>query len=170
MGTRKKQLETDADGHVEVGPPTEVYGRRKKRVKGIIRKENSVRKGVEETNRMNSCHVGFDEDLKNNAGEHGYKEGGESGEDRFINFNDNPLKRKSHFVASNVHKEIIMDEKKRISTKKYDVFLSIRSEDTRLNIMSHLYKALNEEKVKTFMLEKGDEISPALIEAIEDSH
>ncbi|RDX91655.1 TMV resistance protein N, partial [Mucuna pruriens] len=66
-----------------------------------------------------------------------------------------------------------MDEKQRISNKKYDVFLSFQGEDTRLNIMSHLYKALKEEKVKTFMddqIEKGDEISPALIEAIEDSH
>ncbi|RDY13182.1 TMV resistance protein N, partial [Mucuna pruriens] len=66
-----------------------------------------------------------------------------------------------------------MDEQQRIRTNKYDVFLSFRGEDTRLNIVSHLYKALNEEKVKTFMddqLEKGDEISPALIKAIEDSH
>ncbi|RDX77756.1 hypothetical protein CR513_42071, partial [Mucuna pruriens] len=79
-GRGKKQHETDADGHVEVGPPTKVYGRRKKRVKGIIRKENSVRKGVEGTNRMNSCHVGFDEDLKNNAGNMNIRRVGNQGE------------------------------------------------------------------------------------------
>ncbi|KAL2341466.1 hypothetical protein Fmac_009406 [Flemingia macrophylla] len=60
-----------------------------------------------------------------------------------------------------------------VSSKKYDVFLSFRGEDTRLNFTSHLYKALNEKKIKTFMddqLKKGDKISPALIQAIEDSH
>ncbi|KAL5077372.1 hypothetical protein RYX36_016356 [Vicia faba] len=60
------------------------------------------------------------------------------------------------------------------SLKKYDVFLSFRGEDTRKNIISHLYDALSREKVETFIdnneLKKGDEISPTLIKAIEDSH
>ncbi|CAJ2640046.1 unnamed protein product [Trifolium pratense] len=61
-----------------------------------------------------------------------------------------------------------------VSSKKYDVFLSFRGEDTRRNFTSHLYDALSRKKVATFIdnneLEKGDEISPALIKAIEESH
>ncbi|KAK7401099.1 hypothetical protein VNO78_12413 [Psophocarpus tetragonolobus] len=60
-----------------------------------------------------------------------------------------------------------------VSPKKYDVFLSYRGEDTRMNFTSHLYEALKQNKVETYIdyrLEKGDEISPALIKAIEDSH
>ncbi|XP_039687160.1 disease resistance protein RPV1 isoform X2 [Medicago truncatula] len=58
--------------------------------------------------------------------------------------------------------------------KKYDVFLSFRGDDTRRNFTSHLYDTLSRKKVETFIdnneLEKGDEISPALIKAIEESH
>ncbi|KAG4906706.1 hypothetical protein JHK86_055190 [Glycine max] len=60
-----------------------------------------------------------------------------------------------------------------VSSKKYDVFLSFRGEDTRMNFTSHLHEALKQKKVETYIdyqLEKGDEISPALIKAIEDSH
>ncbi|XP_058788001.1 TMV resistance protein N-like [Vicia villosa] len=60
------------------------------------------------------------------------------------------------------------------SLKKYDVFLSFRGEDTRRNITTHLYDALSRKKVETFIdnneLKKGDEISPTLIKAIEESH
>nr|KYP59345.1 TMV resistance protein N [Cajanus cajan] len=74
-----------------------------------------------------------------------------------------------------------MDEQQRINvvgsssnscSKSHDVFLSFHGEDTRWNFTSHLYEALNKEKVKTYIddqLKKGDEISPALIKAIEDS-
>ena len=58
--------------------------------------------------------------------------------------------------------------------KNYDVFLSFRGEDTRRNFTSHLYDALSRKKIKTFIdnneLQKGDEISPALIKAIKESH
>ena len=58
--------------------------------------------------------------------------------------------------------------------KKYDVFLSFRGEDTRRNFTSHLYDALSRKNVEIFIdnneLQKGDEISPALIKAIEESH
>ncbi|CAK8566892.1 unnamed protein product [Lathyrus sativus] len=57
------------------------------------------------------------------------------------------------------------------SLKKFDVFISFRGEDTRKTFTSHLYEALRK-KVQTFIdieLEKGDEISPALNEAIEGS-
>ncbi|KAK7401098.1 hypothetical protein VNO78_12412 [Psophocarpus tetragonolobus] len=60
-----------------------------------------------------------------------------------------------------------------VSSKKYDVFLSFQGEDTRMNFTSHLHEALKQKKVETYIdywLEKGDEISPALIKAIEDSH
>ena len=55
---------------------------------------------------------------------------------------------------------------------KYDVFLSFRGEDTRDGLTSHLNKGLVQKKIRTFMdeeLEKGDEISPNLLEAIEES-
>lgn len=56
---------------------------------------------------------------------------------------------------------------------KYDVFLSFRGEDTRNNFVSHLHKALCKLKIETFIdyeLKRGDEISPSLIKAIEESH
>jgi hypothetical protein len=61
-----------------------------------------------------------------------------------------------------------------VSSKKYDVFLSFRGEDTRRNFTCHLYEALSQKKVETFIdnneLKKGDKISPALNKAIEESH
>ena len=59
-----------------------------------------------------------------------------------------------------------------ISNQKYDVFLSFRGEDTRDNFVSHLYSALCRKKIETYIdnrLERGDEISPALLKAIEES-
>nr|KYP45814.1 TMV resistance protein N [Cajanus cajan] len=59
-----------------------------------------------------------------------------------------------------------------VSSKKYEVFLSFRGEDTRMNFTSHLHEALKKKEVETFIdyeLRKGDEISPALIQAIENS-
>ncbi|KAG5001858.1 hypothetical protein AAZX31_08G293300 [Glycine max] len=58
------------------------------------------------------------------------------------------------------------------SSKQYDVFLSFRGEDTRRSFTSHLYESLNEVKVQTYIddrLEKGEEISPTLTKAIENS-
>ncbi|KAL6226824.1 hypothetical protein ACLB2K_000784 [Fragaria x ananassa] len=55
---------------------------------------------------------------------------------------------------------------------KYHVFLSFRGEDTRNNFTGHLYSALREKGIFTFMddqLIRGEEISPALIQAIEQS-
>ncbi|XP_050365005.1 disease resistance protein RPV1-like [Argentina anserina] len=57
--------------------------------------------------------------------------------------------------------------------QKYDVFLSFRGEDTRLKFVSHLYAALERKKIYTYMddksLERGDELGPALLTAIEQS-
>ncbi|KAL7261341.1 hypothetical protein ACSBR1_006899 [Camellia fascicularis] len=56
---------------------------------------------------------------------------------------------------------------------RYDVFLSFRGIDTRHNFISHLYKELIREGIETFKddseLERGKEISPDLLEAIEES-
>ncbi|XP_068324312.1 disease resistance protein RPV1-like isoform X1 [Pyrus communis] len=55
---------------------------------------------------------------------------------------------------------------------KYDVFLSFRGEDTRNSFTSHLYAALCGKKIKTYIddtLERGDQIAPALLKAIEKS-
>ncbi|CAN6544922.1 unnamed protein product [Malus baccata var. baccata] len=55
---------------------------------------------------------------------------------------------------------------------KYDVFLSFRGEDTRLGITSHLHAALIQKKIETYIdnrLQRGEEIGPALLEAIEKS-
>ncbi|KAL5843195.1 hypothetical protein ACOSQ4_009153 [Xanthoceras sorbifolium] len=55
---------------------------------------------------------------------------------------------------------------------KYGVFLSFRGEDTRYNFISHLHKALCDKQLEIFIdykLHRGDEISPSLLEAIEES-
>ncbi|XP_031257670.1 disease resistance protein RPP2B-like isoform X2 [Pistacia vera] len=57
--------------------------------------------------------------------------------------------------------------------QKFHVFLSFRGEDTRENFTSHLYTALCKKKINTFIdshdLQRGDEISQALLNAIEES-
>ncbi|XP_050142443.1 disease resistance protein RPV1-like isoform X2 [Malus sylvestris] len=56
--------------------------------------------------------------------------------------------------------------------EKYDVFISFRGEDTRDGITSHLHAALLQKKIETYIdyrLQKGEEIGPALLEAIEKS-
>ncbi|CAI9768036.1 unnamed protein product [Fraxinus pennsylvanica] len=56
---------------------------------------------------------------------------------------------------------------------KWDVFLSFRGEDTRNNFTDHLYDALFSNEIRVFRdndgMDRGDEIGPSLIEAIEDS-
>jgi deoxyribodipyrimidine photolyase len=59
-----------------------------------------------------------------------------------------------------------------ISQWTYDVFLSFRGEDTRKTFTAHLYTALRRNGINTFMddkLRSGEEISPALLEAIQES-
>ncbi|KAM5563403.1 TMV resistance protein N [Rosa sericea] len=56
--------------------------------------------------------------------------------------------------------------------EKQDVFLSFRGEDTRDGFTSHLHAALRRSKIETYIdnrLERGDEIGPALLKAIEES-
>ena len=55
---------------------------------------------------------------------------------------------------------------------KYEVFLSFRGEDTRKSFTDHLHQALCRKGIKTFIddqLRRGEQISPALLRAIEDS-
>ncbi|XP_042966079.1 disease resistance protein RPV1-like isoform X2 [Carya illinoinensis] len=56
---------------------------------------------------------------------------------------------------------------------KYDVFLSFRGEDTRNNFTAHLYAALVQRGINTYRdddkLQRGEEISQALSDAIESS-
>lgn len=59
------------------------------------------------------------------------------------------------------------------SPKKYDVFISFRGEDTRETFTSHLHYAFCKESIAAYIddyLIKGDEIGPALAQAIQDSH
>ena len=57
--------------------------------------------------------------------------------------------------------------------EKYDVFISFRGEDTRDGFTSFLYEALRNKAIQAYMdnhqLERGDEISPTLMKAIEES-
>ncbi|XP_062076356.1 TMV resistance protein N-like [Humulus lupulus] len=59
------------------------------------------------------------------------------------------------------------------SRKKYDVFISFRGEDTRNGFTSHLSAALKNAGIDYFIdddkLERGHEISQALLDAIDDS-
>ncbi|XP_030950971.1 disease resistance-like protein DSC1 isoform X2 [Quercus lobata] len=56
--------------------------------------------------------------------------------------------------------------------KKFDVFLSFRGEDTRLGFIGHLYNALCQRGINTFIddnLQRGEEISVGLLKVIESS-
>lgn len=56
---------------------------------------------------------------------------------------------------------------------KYDVFLNFRGEDTRKIFVGHLYKALDQKAISTFIdaeeLRKGDDISEELSMSIQQS-
>ena len=56
--------------------------------------------------------------------------------------------------------------------KKFDVFLSFRGEDTRLGFVGHLYNALCQRGINTFIdnnLQRGEEISVGLFKVIGSS-
>ncbi|KAG7945136.1 hypothetical protein I3843_15G137600 [Carya illinoinensis] len=59
------------------------------------------------------------------------------------------------------------------SQRNYDVFLSVRGEDTRNGFTGHLYHALDQKGINTYKddveLRRGEKISPALLKAIEES-
>jgi len=55
----------------------------------------------------------------------------------------------------------------------YDVFLSFRGIDTRNNFTGNLYNSLNQRGIQTFFddqeIQKGEEITPTLLQAIKES-
>lgn len=55
----------------------------------------------------------------------------------------------------------------------YDVFLSFKGTDTRFGFSGNLHKALSDKGINTFIddkeLQSGDEITPSIVKAIEDS-
>ena len=56
--------------------------------------------------------------------------------------------------------------------KNFDVFLIFRGEDTHLGFIGHLYNALSQQGINTFIedkLQRGEEISAGLIKIIESS-
>ena len=56
--------------------------------------------------------------------------------------------------------------------KNFDVFLSFRGEDTRRGFVSHLYKALTQQGIQTFIddnLHRRENISEELLKTIENS-
>lgn len=57
--------------------------------------------------------------------------------------------------------------------RNYDVFLNFRVKDIRNNFVGHLWKALDQAGVRTFMdrkeLRKGEGISPSIMRAIKES-
>ncbi|KAJ8900503.1 hypothetical protein K2173_025280 [Erythroxylum novogranatense] len=57
---------------------------------------------------------------------------------------------------------------------RYDVFISFRGEDTRRSFTSHLYDALCRKALLTFIdndeLQRGEEIAPSLLQAIQESN
>ncbi|XP_028765370.1 TMV resistance protein N-like [Neltuma alba] len=66
-----------------------------------------------------------------------------------------------------------VDEPKVDEWFNYDVFLSFRGEDTCHGFTSHLYRALRQSGIHAFMddsgLERGEEVSASLMQAIERS-
>jgi len=61
----------------------------------------------------------------------------------------------------------------RIQSYRYDVFISFRGSDTRNSFVDHLYAHLNRKGIFTFkddmQLQKGEAISPQLLQAIQQS-
>ncbi|XP_015889224.2 disease resistance protein Roq1-like [Ziziphus jujuba] len=76
-------------------------------------------------------------------------------------------------MASSSLSLVIPLKEKHEFQEKYHVFLSFRGEDTRNIFASYLYEALCANQILTFMddheLERGDEISPTLRKAIQES-
>ncbi|XP_054783912.1 disease resistance-like protein DSC1 isoform X2 [Prosopis cineraria] len=64
-----------------------------------------------------------------------------------------------------------MGSSSKFSGMKYDVFISFRGTDTRHGFLSHLRKELRQQQIDAYVddrRESGDEISPALLSAIEE--
>ncbi|XP_061350461.1 disease resistance protein RUN1-like [Gastrolobium bilobum] len=78
-----------------------------------------------------------------------------------------------HALLSNLGREIVRPKSDENRRWIYDVFLSFRGEDTRSGFISHLHNDLSRCGIHTYIdnnLEKGTELGPELLRAIEGSH
>lgn len=76
------------------------------------------------------------------------------------------------YILNQSHQTISNKNIMSTSSKKYDVFISFRGQDTRETFTSHLHYALCKENIIAYIddnLVKGDDIGEALAEAIQDS-
>ncbi|KAL3740097.1 hypothetical protein ACJRO7_021386 [Eucalyptus globulus] len=78
-----------------------------------------------------------------------------------------------HSREAHVPSALLMAASSNMKRNYYHVFLSFRGPDVRRGFLSHLYAALVQNGIYTFVdseeLRKGEEISPALVRAIEES-
>ncbi|XP_039169712.1 disease resistance protein RUN1-like [Eucalyptus grandis] len=78
----------------------------------------------------------------------------------------------SHSTEAHVPSALLMAASSSMK-RNYNVFLSFRGTDVRHGFLSHLYAALKDKGIHTFVdreeLRKGEEISPTLMRAIEES-
>ncbi|XP_039155231.1 TMV resistance protein N [Eucalyptus grandis] len=69
--------------------------------------------------------------------------------------------------------DVMASSSSKKSKRSYDVFLSFRGPDVRKNFLDHLYVALDQAGIFTYIdseeLRKGEQISPALMKAIKES-
>ncbi|KAK7272448.1 hypothetical protein RJT34_29050 [Clitoria ternatea] len=81
------------------------------------------------------------------------------------------LRRTPHLLLS--HGGIASSSSNTIRSYRYDVFISFRGVDTRNNLVDHLYNHLDRKGIFVFKddqrLQKGEFISPQLVQAIKDS-
>ncbi|XP_039168982.1 disease resistance protein RPV1 [Eucalyptus grandis] len=79
----------------------------------------------------------------------------------------------SHSREAHVPSANLMAASSNMKRNYYHVFLSFRGPDVRHGFLSHLYAALDQRGIHTFVdreeLRKGEQISPALMRAIEES-
>lgn len=57
--------------------------------------------------------------------------------------------------------------------KKYDAFISFRGGDIRKSFLGYLHEALKNQNIEAYIdlyLKVGDEVGPAIVQAIEESH
>ncbi|XP_039155232.1 disease resistance protein RUN1 [Eucalyptus grandis] len=94
-------------------------------------------------------------------------------------FSSKERKRSYDVMASSSSSEpkmsydVMASSSSKKSKKSYDVFLSFRGPDVRNHFLGHLYAALDRVGIFTYIdneeLRKGEQISPALTKAIEES-
>ncbi|CAJ1975887.1 unnamed protein product [Sphenostylis stenocarpa] len=81
------------------------------------------------------------------------------------------LQSKAIFYVHQDVEENLMSKKK-VGERKYDVFVSFHGEDIRRVFLSHLVEGFKSKNIKVFVddeIERGEEIWPSLVEAIEGS-